>query len=175
MEEHYADDADKVISVFHFSKEVQRTHGVPFKFVVKPVSSRILRREGNKLNPNQGERFADTKKRLQARIGASDKDFARFRFALIQAVTFKQPSYIEDGELITPKCSDRESLNFSRRQHLRAQVRTRRCSGVRSCGQIWEDADWHGRESNCDSRVRGLGVLFPLLCFLQRPLPWTLF
>jgi ubiquitin carboxyl-terminal hydrolase 7 len=40
----------------------------------------------------------DTKKRLQARIGASDKDFARFRFALIQAVTFKQPSYIEDGE-----------------------------------------------------------------------------
>ena len=36
-EELEADDADKVISVFHFSKEVQRTHGVPFKFVVKPV------------------------------------------------------------------------------------------------------------------------------------------
>ncbi|KAI9510844.1 ubiquitin carboxyl-terminal hydrolase 5 [Russula earlei] len=83
LEEHYADDADKVISVFHFSKEVQRTHGVPFKFVVKP-----------------GERFAETKKRLQARIGASDKDFARFRFALIQAVTFKQPSYIEDDDNI---------------------------------------------------------------------------
>ena len=32
-----ADDADKVISVFHFSKEVSRTHGVPFRFVVKPV------------------------------------------------------------------------------------------------------------------------------------------
>jgi ubiquitin carboxyl-terminal hydrolase 7 len=104
LEEHYADEADKVISVFHFSKEVQRTHGVPFKFVVKPVSSRLLKREGNRLNPNQGERFADTKKRLQARIGASDKDFARFRFALIQAVTFKQPSYIEDGEFITPEC-----------------------------------------------------------------------
>jgi len=82
-EELEADDADKVISVFHFSKEVQRTHGVPFKFVVKP-----------------GERFADTKKRLQARIGASDKDFSRFRFALIQAVTFKQPSYIEDDDTI---------------------------------------------------------------------------
>jgi ubiquitin carboxyl-terminal hydrolase 7 len=37
VEELEADDADKVISVFHFSKEVQRTHGVPFKFVVKPV------------------------------------------------------------------------------------------------------------------------------------------
>jgi ubiquitin carboxyl-terminal hydrolase 7 len=45
LEEHYADDADKVISVFHFSKEVQRTHGVPFRFVVKPVSSLLRIRD----------------------------------------------------------------------------------------------------------------------------------
>ena len=102
MEEHYADDADKVISVFHFSKEVQRTHGVPFKFVVKPVRYRPPKRGDNVFNSRQGERFADTKKRLQARIGASDKDFARFRFALIQAVTLKQPSYIEDGKFLIP-------------------------------------------------------------------------
>jgi ubiquitin carboxyl-terminal hydrolase 7 len=76
-----ADDVDKVISVFHFSKDVSRTHGVPFRFVLKP-----------------GERFADTKRRLQARVGASDKEFAKFRFALIQVATFKQPTYIEDGE-----------------------------------------------------------------------------
>jgi len=82
-EELEADDADKVISVFHFSKEVQRTHGVPFKFVVKP-----------------GEKFADTKKRLQARLGVSDKDLAKYRFALIQVATFKQPSYIEDDDMI---------------------------------------------------------------------------
>jgi len=82
-EELEADDADKVISVFHFQKEVSRTHGVPFKFVVKP-----------------GEKFADTKKRLQARIGVSDKDFAKYRFALIQVATFKQPSYIEDDDTI---------------------------------------------------------------------------
>lgn len=37
-EEAEADENDKVISVFHFSKDVSRTHGVPFKFVVKPVS-----------------------------------------------------------------------------------------------------------------------------------------
>lgn len=49
----------------------------------------------------KGEKFADTKKRLQARIGASDKDFAKYRFALIQVATFKQPSYIEDGERFT--------------------------------------------------------------------------
>ncbi|KAF8509282.1 hypothetical protein JB92DRAFT_2947613 [Gautieria morchelliformis] len=82
-EELEADDADKVISVFHFQKEVSRTHGVPFKFVVKP-----------------GEKFLETKKRLQARIGVSDKDFAKYRFALIQVATFKQPSYIEDDDTI---------------------------------------------------------------------------
>jgi len=36
-EELEADDSDKLIGVFHFSKEPQRTHGVPFKFVVKRV------------------------------------------------------------------------------------------------------------------------------------------
>ncbi|KAI0763671.1 cysteine proteinase [Irpex lacteus] len=82
-EELEADDADKVISVFHFSKEVSRTHGVPFRFVVKP-----------------GEKFADTKKRLQARMAVPDKDFAKYRFALIQVATFKQPSYIEDEDTI---------------------------------------------------------------------------
>ncbi|EKM55554.1 uncharacterized protein PHACADRAFT_256265 [Phanerochaete carnosa HHB-10118-sp] len=83
IDELEADDADKVISVFHFSKEVSRTHGVPFRFVVKP-----------------GERFADTKKRLQARLAVPDKDFAKYRFALIQVATFKQPSYIEDDDTI---------------------------------------------------------------------------
>ncbi|EPQ58737.1 hypothetical protein GLOTRDRAFT_27252, partial [Gloeophyllum trabeum ATCC 11539] len=83
VEEAEADDHDKVISVFHFSKEVSRTHGVPFKFVVKP-----------------GEKFLETKKRLQARIGVSDKDFAKYRFALVQVATFKQPSYIEDEDTI---------------------------------------------------------------------------
>jgi len=45
-------------------------------------------------------KFADTKKRLQARIGASDKDLAKYRFAIIQVSTFKQPSYIEDDDTI---------------------------------------------------------------------------
>ena len=47
-EELEADDTDKIISVFHFSKEVSRTHGVPFRFVVKPVSK--LRPKGYILN-----------------------------------------------------------------------------------------------------------------------------
>jgi len=82
-EELEADDSDKVIGVFHFSKDLSRTHGVPFKFVVK-----------------RGEKFVDTKKRLQSRIGVSDKEIAKYRFALIQVSTFKQPSYIEDDDTI---------------------------------------------------------------------------
>ncbi|KAF9532244.1 hypothetical protein CPB83DRAFT_847503 [Crepidotus variabilis] len=82
-EELEADDSDKVIGVFHFSKELTRTHGVPFKFVVK-----------------RGEKFADTKKRLQARIGVTDKEIAKYRFALIQVSHFKNPSYIEDEDTI---------------------------------------------------------------------------
>ncbi|KAH7889278.1 hypothetical protein F5I97DRAFT_1934219 [Phlebopus sp. FC_14] len=83
QEELEADETDKIISVFHFQKEVSRTHGVPFRFVVKPQ-----------------EKFTDTKKRLQARIGVSDKDIAKYKFALIQVATFKQPSYIEDEDII---------------------------------------------------------------------------
>jgi len=45
----------------------------------------------------QGEKFIETKKRLQARLGVSDKEIAKYRFAIIQVSTFKQPSYIEDG------------------------------------------------------------------------------
>lgn len=37
-EELEAEETVKIISVFHFSKDVTRTHGVPFKFVVIPVS-----------------------------------------------------------------------------------------------------------------------------------------
>ena len=48
----------------------------------------------------QNEKFSETKKRLQARMAVSDKDFAKYRFALIQVATFKQPSYIEDEDTI---------------------------------------------------------------------------
>ena len=37
-EELNKDDEDRVISAFNFDREPNRTHGVPFRFVVKPVS-----------------------------------------------------------------------------------------------------------------------------------------
>jgi hypothetical protein len=51
----------------------------------------------------QGEKFADTKKRIQIRTGASSKDFAKYRFALILTDTsgYKQPNAIEDEDEIS--------------------------------------------------------------------------
>jgi ubiquitin carboxyl-terminal hydrolase 7 len=46
---------------------------------------------------HQGEKFSETKKRLAERLQIPEKDWAKFRFALIQEVTFKQPTYINDG------------------------------------------------------------------------------
>ena len=48
----------------------------------------------------RGEKFVDTKKRLQTRLGVADKEFSKYRFALIQASTFKQPSYVKDEDTI---------------------------------------------------------------------------
>lgn len=45
----------------------------------------------------QGEKFSDTKARIQERIGVSDKDFAKYKFALVQSTVFKQPSPVEEG------------------------------------------------------------------------------
>ena len=36
-------------------------------------------------------------------MAVPDKDFAKYRFALIQVATFKQPSYIEDGTCHFPR------------------------------------------------------------------------
>ncbi len=58
------------------------------------------------LSDPQGEKFSETKKRLQTRIGASDKDLAKCRFALIQVATFKQPSYIEGRSDSRQNCID---------------------------------------------------------------------
>ncbi|KAB5596509.1 Ubiquitin carboxyl-terminal hydrolase [Ceratobasidium theobromae] len=82
-EELSAGENDKIISVFHFTKEPARTHGVPFKFVVKP-----------------GEKFVDTKKRLQKRMAVSDKDITKYKFSLIQSALFKQPAAIEENDII---------------------------------------------------------------------------
>ena len=39
-EERNAVDGDRAVYCFHFDKEPNKVHGIPFKFVMKPVSRR---------------------------------------------------------------------------------------------------------------------------------------
>lgn len=80
-EELNLDAEDRVISVFSFDREPNRTHGIPFKFVVKP-----------------GELFTETKKRLSARTQIKGKNFEKIKFAVVPRGSFSSPKYLEDGE-----------------------------------------------------------------------------
>lgn len=71
---------DRVISTFSFDREPNRTHGIPFKFVVKA-----------------GELFSETKKRLSARTQIKGKNFEKIKFAVVPRTSFSNPKYLEDG------------------------------------------------------------------------------
>ncbi|KAL8284094.1 hypothetical protein RQP46_004843 [Phenoliferia psychrophenolica] len=77
------EDKVRIVPVYHFSKEPTRAHGVPFRFVLKPE-----------------EKFAETKKRLQARTGTNDKDFAKMKFALIQTSLYSKPAPVQDDDVL---------------------------------------------------------------------------
>ncbi len=82
-EEWEVDERDKLINVFHYNKDAARTHGVPFRFSLKP-----------------DEVFGETKRRLQLRMGVSDKDLAKMRFSLIQTLTYTKPSPVNDEDVL---------------------------------------------------------------------------
>ncbi|KAL9128721.1 MAG: hypothetical protein Q9217_002654 [Psora testacea] len=82
-EERNAEESDRAISCFHYDREPNKTHGIPFKFIVKP-----------------GELFKDTKQRLSNRIGLKGKQFEKIRFAIIQRSIYAKPTYLKDDEVL---------------------------------------------------------------------------
>lgn len=84
-----ADDAvDRAVYAFHFDKDPSKTHGIPFKFVVKP-----------------DEKFSDTRERLSKRTGIKGKLLEKVRFATISRQAFSKPEYLTDGKsLATMVC-----------------------------------------------------------------------
>ncbi|CAG8574763.1 302_t:CDS:2, partial [Dentiscutata erythropus] len=70
---------DRAVQVYHFTKEPLRSHGIPFKFVIKA-----------------GEPFSATKLRLQSRLGMNEKDFSKVKVAIVQPLSYAKPQYIED-------------------------------------------------------------------------------
>lgn len=68
------------IYCFHFDKEPNKPHGVPFKFMLK-----------------EGEAFKDTRERLSKRTGIKGKQLEKIKFALVSRVMYSKPRYLQDG------------------------------------------------------------------------------
>lgn len=47
----------------------------------------------------QGEKFSDTKKRLEKRTGLKGKSFEKIKFAVVRRAHYSRPQYLTDGEL----------------------------------------------------------------------------
>ncbi|MCJ1460144.1 hypothetical protein MMC28_010523, partial [Mycoblastus sanguinarius] len=92
-EERDADQGDIAIYCFHFDKEPNKPHGVPFKFIVKP-----------------GEIFKDTKVRLSKRIGIKGKQFDKIKFAVIPRSIYAKPSYLNDDDVLADVAAGAEDL-----------------------------------------------------------------
>jgi len=50
------------------------------------------------LTEEQGEKFSDTKKRLEKRTGFKGKSFEKIKFAVVRRGQFSKPQYLSDGE-----------------------------------------------------------------------------
>ncbi|KAL9102026.1 MAG: hypothetical protein Q9163_002781 [Psora crenata] len=83
-EERSAGENETAIYCFHYDKEPSKTHGIPFKFIVKP-----------------GELFKVTKQRISKRIGFKGKQFEKVKFAIIQRSIYAKPTYLNDEDILS--------------------------------------------------------------------------
>ncbi|ODA78381.1 hypothetical protein RJ55_05762 [Drechmeria coniospora] len=74
-------DDNSFVHVFHFQGELNRSHGIPFKFLLQ-----------------EGEKFVDTKKRLEKRTGLKGKSFEKIKFAVVRRSNYSKPQYINDDD-----------------------------------------------------------------------------
>ncbi|CAJ0637306.1 11152_t:CDS:10, partial [Entrophospora sp. SA101] len=86
---------DKIVQVYHFSKEPLHSHGIPFKFVIKA-----------------GEVFTDTKTRLQQRLGMNEKEFAKVKVAVVPSSSYPKVTYVEDDQILSEKIEKDEYLGL---------------------------------------------------------------
>ncbi|KAK4104898.1 cysteine proteinase [Parathielavia hyrcaniae] len=76
-------DPTHFISVFQFHGETSRAHGIPFKFLLK-----------------EGEKFSETKKRLEKRTGLKGKSFEKIKFAVVRRSQMSKPHYLTDDHIL---------------------------------------------------------------------------
>ncbi|KAK4453191.1 ubiquitin carboxyl-terminal hydrolase [Podospora aff. communis PSN243] len=86
-------DSTHFISVFQFQAEPSRTHGMPFRFLLK-----------------EEEKFADTKKRLEKRTGLKGKSFEKIKFAVVRRAQFSRPQYLTDDDVLWDAASNEDDF-----------------------------------------------------------------
>jgi ubiquitin carboxyl-terminal hydrolase 7 len=98
-EELQMQDGERTVNAFSFDREPSRPHGVPFKFVMKPVSiSHFLHLAFTSTHTFQGEIFKETKERLSKRTGIKGKQFEKIKFAVVPKSLYSNPRYLDDGK-----------------------------------------------------------------------------
>ncbi|RKF53412.1 Ubiquitin carboxyl-terminal hydrolase 21 [Golovinomyces cichoracearum] len=78
---------------FHFQNEPSKAHSVPFIF-------RTI----------EGEKFVDTKKRLEKRTGFKGKVLEKIKFAIVTRGSFSKPFYLTDEIVIDEYLTHREDM-----------------------------------------------------------------
>ncbi|CAB4475297.1 unnamed protein product [Rhizophagus irregularis] len=96
-DEIYANQNDRTIQVYHFTKDPLCLHGIPFKFVIK-----------------NGETLADTKVRLRHRLGMSEIDFLKVNIAIMPRTSYAKSTYLfgDDIVLSEMKLSNEDCLGL---------------------------------------------------------------
>lgn len=112
-EENLPEEADgHLIQCFHFQGEPTKAHGIPFRFRVIEVRTFSFGIQLYFLTYIKGEKFIDTKKRLEKRTGFKGKNFEKIKFALVKRASYSKPIYLSDGTLLHLALRARPWTNF---------------------------------------------------------------
>ncbi|GMM36897.1 ubiquitin-specific protease [Saccharomycopsis crataegensis] len=84
---------DFVVETVQFYKDPSKAHGIPFLFVLKA-----------------GERFGETRKRLQAKLGLGDKEFTKVHVGLLDLSSGKCRYFIKDEFVPSDELSESDVL-----------------------------------------------------------------
>jgi len=92
-EEDLTAESSEFIQAFHFQGEPSKSHGIPFKFHIKP-----------------NEQFLETKKRLEKRTGIKGKNFEKIKFAVVKRSSYSKPTYLKDDDVLWDVASQDDDL-----------------------------------------------------------------
>lgn len=94
------EEREYLVPSLHFDKELTKTHGVPFFFLVK-----------------KDEVFKDTKERLSKRTGIKGKALERIRFAVVSRSSYSKAESLTDGKftIMSAPLPCRPTNNIDRR------------------------------------------------------------